>query len=169
MYRRQLNNDTTDVSAANESIPTDVSGTSDAQKIADTKNTEDGISESAASSNKSTTEESKSEDTATADDHQKESDSPFQGAPSFPRFREMRPPFVGRLSGPGRGPPSLLSHFGPNTPPGPFPGLPNFQRARFLGHRPHPPFFQGSARHFSPFSDSRPPRPFASSRSNNFL
>lgn len=76
--------------------------------------------------------------------------------PPPPRIREHRPHF--RMSSMNRG------HFGLNPQPGSFHGLSNFQRSRFQGHRFHPPFFP-SPRHFSPYGDSRPPRPF---RSNNF-
>lgn len=98
-----------------------------------------------------------------------ENNNNFSTSSSFPRFREPRSTFSNRMPIINRGgPPSLMGHFSPNSPSTPFSGLPNFQRTRFQGHRPHAPFFQGPARHFSPFSDSRSLRPFMASRSNNF-
>lgn len=75
------------------------------------------------------------------------------------RFREPRMMFQNRML--MRGSP-IIGHFGaPGASSGPFSPLPNFQRARFQGHRPHPSFFQGPPRHFAP-------RQFMPSRSNNF-
>lgn len=83
----------------------------------------------------------------------------FQTSVKF-RFREPRMMFQNRMPPMGRANP-MMGHFGPNSPTGPFPGLPNFQRARFQGHRPPPSFFQGPPRHFAP-------RQLMPPRSNNF-